>query len=226
MKTRTRERLGAATGIVVAALFGISFIVGLSPEPPDLNAPAVAWDAFVAKNQDALRVEILLNTLAMLFFLWFLGSVRAGLRGAEGGAGRVSAIAAGAGLVGVTFVILAQVFVAVATLHPGQTNPDITRALIDLDVLSVGLGAAAFAVFFWAVAVATLMDGGLPKVIGYASLLAAVASLIGIVTIFSDEGVFAADGAFGFWVRYGVFVAWVLLTSLVLVEGAPKTQRR
>jgi hypothetical protein len=225
MTIRTRERLGAATGLVAAALLGVSFIVGLSPEPPDLDAPATAMVVFVAQNQDALRVEILLNTVAMLFFLWFLGSVRAGLRGAEGGVGRVSAIASGGGLVGTGFVLLAQVFAAAATLRPLGNTPTLTRALLDLDALSTGIGGAAFAVFFLAVAVAILMDGGLPKVLGVFALLAAVVAMIGVATHFSTTGVFAADGAFGYWVRYGVFVGWTLLASLVLMERAGQTKK-
>jgi hypothetical protein len=211
--------------LVVAILFGISFVIGLSPEPPDMSDSAVAVATYVSQNQDAIRVEILLNTLAMFAFLWFLGSVRAGLRGAEGGAGRVSGIASGGGIVGATFIIAAQVFAAVAALRPEQTDPGLTRALVDLQALSIGLGAAAFAVFFFAVAAAAIYDGGLPKVLGYLAVLAGVGALVGVVTIFSTDGVFAADGAFGFWARYALFVAWVAVASALLLANPPKARR-
>lgn len=222
MNDRTREQLGAASGLLVALLFGISFVIGLSPEPPDMSDSAVAVATYVSQNQDAIRVEILLNTVAMFAFLWFLGSVRAGLRGAEGGAGRVSGIASGGGIVGATFIIAAQVFAAVAALRPEQTDPGLTRALVDLQLISIGLGAAAFAVFFLAVASASLIDGGLPKVLGWLAVVAGAAAAIGVVTIFSTDGVFAADGAFGFWVRYAAFVAWVGVASALLVINPPK----
>lgn len=225
MKNRTREQIGAATGLATAVLFGISFVIGLSPDVPSMDDSAVAVADYVAQNQDAIQVQVLLNSLAMLFFLWFLGSVRAGLRTAEGGAGRVSAIASGGGLVGTGFVLLAQVFAATAALRPGETDPGVTRLLIDLDQLSIGLGAAAFAVFFWAVAVATLMDGGLPKVLGWLAAIAAAAAAVGVVTIFTTEGVFAADGAFGFWARYAAFVAWVAVASIMLIASPPARRR-
>jgi hypothetical protein len=225
MKTRTREQLAATTGLVTAVLFGISFVIGLSPEPPAMDDSAVATATYVAQNQDGIHVQILLNSLAMLAFLWFLGSVRAGLRSAEGGAGRVSAIASGGGLVGTGFILLAQVFAATAALRPDETDPGLIRTLVDLDMLSIGLGGAAFAVFFWAVAVATLMDGGLPKVLGWLAGIAAAAAAVGVVTIFTTEGVFAADGAFGFWVRYGAFVAWVAVASIMLVLSPPTRGR-
>jgi hypothetical protein len=230
MDLRTRERLGAASGLIAAVLFGISFIIGISPSPPDMDAPAQEVADFVNTNHEALRVGYLLNTLAMLFFLWFLGSVRAGLRTSEGGAGRVSAIASGGGLVGAGFVILAQVFGATATLRAQEAtqvvDPEITRTLIDLQLLSIGLGAAAFAVFFGAVAVAVLYEGGLPDWLGWLAGVAYVAALIGVVTIFTDSGVFAADGAFGFWARYAVFVVWIALASIALVTSAKVTRRR
>jgi hypothetical protein len=222
MTDRTREQIGAASGLLTALLFGISFVIGLSPEPPKMDDSAVAVATYVAENQDSLHVMILLNTVAMLAFLWFLGSVRAGLRGAEGGAGRVSGIASGGGLVGSAFIILAQVFAATAALRPEETDPGITRVLIDLQLLSIGLGAAAFAVFFFAVAGATLFDGGLPKVLGWLAVAAGVAALVGVVTIFSTDGLFAADGAFGFWVRYAAFVAWTAVASVLLFLSPPR----
>jgi len=225
MNTRTRERLAAATGIVTAALFGVSFVIGLSPEPPDLNAGSGEVAKYVAANQDGIQVQVLLNSVAMLFFLWFLGSVRAGARSAEGGAGRVSAVASGGGLVGAGFVLLANVFAATAAYRP-ETSPEIVRTLVDLEALSIGLGAAAFAVFFMAIAVATIMDGGLPKALGWFALVAAVLAVAGVVTIFTTTGVFAADGAFGYWARYAAFVLWVLTASIVMTLAAGKTRRR
>ncbi len=226
MTPLTRERLGASTGLIAALLFAISFVIGISPERPDFDASAGEVASFVAANQDALRVEILLNTLAVFFFLWFLGSIRAGLRGAEGGVGRVSAIASGGGIVGATMVLVAQVFAAVATLRPEETDPGVIRALVDLQLISIGLGAAAFAVFFLAIAVASYLDGGLPGWLTGLSALAALTAVVGVVTIFSVDGVFAADGAIGFWVRLAVFVGWLAIASLALVTSVTGRRRR
>jgi hypothetical protein len=222
MKSRTREQLGAATGLAVVALLGVNFIIGLSPDPPSLDAGVAPVAAFVAQNKDALRVEILLTSLSMLFFLWFLGSVRVAVRNAEGGAGRLSGLASGGGIVGATFVLLAMVFYAAASLHPGLVLPGITHTLVDLGALCLGMGTAAFAVMYLGVAVVTLMDGGLPKVIGWLSLVAGALALIGLVAVFNDDGIFAADGAFGYWARYGAFVLWTLCVSVVLVRNPPK----
>ena len=225
MKPATRERLGAATGLAAAALFGISFIIGLSPEPPDLDAGPTAVGSFVRANADALQVGVLLNVLAMLLFLWFLGSIRSVLRRAEGQPGRLSAIAMGGALVGTTFVILANIFMAAAALHPEFLDDGAIQTLVDLQQLCIGIGAAAFAVFFIGVAAITLMDGGLPDILGWLALAAGVLALIGVVSVFNDSGVFAADGAFGFWVRYAAFVVFIGAASLWLILG-PQSRRR
>ena len=214
MKPASRESLAASSGLIAALLFGIAFVIGISPEPPDFDASAGEVASFVSANQDALRVEILLNTLAVFAFLWFLGTVRAGLRGSESGAGRVTGIASAGGIVGSTFLIAAGVFAAVATLRPDETDAGITRALVDLQYLSIGLGASAFVVFFLAIAVLAFWDGALPSWMGGLSLLAAITSAIGVVTIFSTDGIFAADGALGFWARYAVFVGWTAIASI------------
>ena len=230
----TRERLGASSGLISAVLFGISFVIslGLDPDPvPELAGSADTIQQYVVDNADSLRVVFLLNTLAMLFFLWFLGSVRASLRSEEGGAGRVSGIASGGGIVGAAFVILAQIFGATATLRADEptviTDPEITRTLVDLQAMSIGLGAAAFAVFFFAVAVAVFYDGGLPSPLGILACIAGIAAAAGLVTLFTVSGVFAADDAFGFWVRYAAFVVWVAVASVLLVINvrAPRGRR-
>jgi hypothetical protein len=102
------------------------------------------------------------------------------------------------------------------------TGPAITHTLVDMGALCLAMGTSAFAVMYLAVGVVTLLDGGLSKVLGWLSLLAGLLAVIGLVTVFSDNGLFAADGAFGYWARYGIFVLWTLCTSVFLIEGAPR----
>ena len=222
MDKRTRAQLGAGAGIVTVVLLGVNFIIGLSPDPPDLNSAVAPVNQYVVQNQDALRVEILLTSLSMLFFLWFLGSVRVAVRAGEGGSGRLSGVASGGGIVGAAFVLMAMIFYATATLHPLLTGPAITHTLVDMGVLSLAIGTSAFAVMYFAVGIVTLLDGGLSKLLGWLSMIAGVLAAVGLVTVFSDNGIFAADGAFGYWARYGVFVLWTLCVSVFLIEGAPK----
>jgi hypothetical protein len=232
MSERTWERIGALSGLQAAILFGAAFVIFLTTDPmgtprvPDV-ANAADASAFIRDHQDALKVQLLLNSAAILAFVWFLGSLWSRLRAAEGGPARVSAIASAGGIVGAAAVLAGIVFEATAVLLP--TGVDVTTLYV-LSVMSIGLGGAAFTVFFLAAGKVILQTRALPVVVGALALVAAAASALGLVSIFVDEGIFnAATGAFGFWVRFGAFVIWVALASIVLAatvgRGATRTAR-
>ena len=218
------ERVGAASGIVVAILFGVSFVVFLSTDPtsapriPDLeNAPLDAA-AYIGDHKDAIKTQLLLNSIAMVLFLWFLGSLWSAYRKAEGGPARVSAIATAGGIVGTGAVLAGFVFGTAAVQDPNTAG---VGALYTLEVLSIALGGAAFTVFFLASAKVILKEGALPAALGFLAVVAGLAAALGFVSIFAEEGIFnPATGAFGFWLRFGSFVLWVLFASMALTAGA------
>lgn len=72
--------------------------------------PAGTVVAHFAGNRGAILAQRMLFLAGGALYLWFLGSLRGFLRRAEGGTGRVSAIAFGAGLVWVGISMLAQGF--------------------------------------------------------------------------------------------------------------------
>ncbi len=219
MSDRTWERLGAASGILVAVLFAVSFIIFLGNDPgdtPDLKHAAAAT-GFISEHKDAIRAELLLNSLAIIAFLWFLGSLWSTYRAAEGGPARVSAVASAGGIVGATMVLTGFVIEATAALRPAAV--DVPEMYI-LSSLAIGLGGAAFTVFFLASAKVILKSGAMHSSLGMLAVVAGVASALGFVTIFADSGIFnAATGAFGLWVRYAAFVVWVFLASVTLTAG-------
>ena len=85
------------SGIVFAALLLASFVVsGSSPDTNDSTQKVVqVW----SDNDTKQIVGAILSALAIVPFIWFLGSLRSALRVAEGGTGRLASIAFGAGLV-------------------------------------------------------------------------------------------------------------------------------
>ena len=83
MSDRLWQRLGAACGIVyVVLLLGGSSIGGTN-----------------------IQITFLMEILAFLFFLFFLGNLWSALRRAEGGSGWLSATAFGGGLMSVTIKV-------------------------------------------------------------------------------------------------------------------------
>ncbi|HEV3475559.1 MAG TPA: hypothetical protein VG602_09355, partial [Actinomycetota bacterium] len=87
---RLWERVAAATGIVFVVLGIIAIAIVPQAPQPDASADEVA--AYFVDRGDGVIAQTYLFAVAGLFFLWFLGSLRAHLRRAEGGTGRLSAI--------------------------------------------------------------------------------------------------------------------------------------
>src|SRR5262245_46077298 len=127
---------------------------------------------------------------AALLFLGFLSCLRTRLRIAEGGAGTLSALAFGAGVVFVT--LLSTGALALAAI-PGSIsfgeNGDLFDAGTVQAVQSIGWGAiliggmlAAAAMIFTA-SILTLRTGALPKWSAWVGVLAAIALLFAVIWI-------------------------------------------
>ena len=94
------EQIGAAGGIVFVVLQMASqaLIQAGGAEPP-FDAPAPTIVAFfVARDSQLFAVGDYLSTLSLIAFLWFLGSLWAALRRAEGEPAWLSLVALASGL--------------------------------------------------------------------------------------------------------------------------------
>ena len=218
MDDTTWERWGAASGFG-AILTGAAAMIF---ERGALSAsdPIAKIVAYYTDNHDALRAQALLFVLGAGFFIWFLGSLRSFLARAEGGTGRLSTVAFGAGAAStvVTLVALAfQVGLASAVRDAGQP------ALIGImDALFV-IANLPLAVMLLAIAVVTLRTGVFPAWLGWLSVLAAVVQLVPVLGIALDGGPFAADGWVSAYLPYPLYAAWLACTVIVTVRrlGSP-----
>src|SRR5438046_2175628 len=97
--SRRWERFEPLAGIVAVALWVAGVIVLEGPaDQPDTNAPALEILSFFKDEGSAIITGAFLFMLGSLFFLWFVGCLRAGLRGAEDGYARLTQTAFGGGL--------------------------------------------------------------------------------------------------------------------------------
>jgi hypothetical protein len=214
MTDRDWERLGAASGTIFVLLLVVIFV--FFPAPPDFDAPTQEIAGYYIDDRDAIQISNLIASVAFLFLIWFLGCVRSVLRVAEGGTGRLSAIAFGGGLVGTAVFLFALAMAAAAAFRPEETNPDLIRLLHDINFgIAPALGGLAFAVFFAATALVSFRTGALIAPLGWLAVVAALALALGACTIFDDNGAFSADGFFGI-LPIVVVLAWVLATSVAL----------
>jgi hypothetical protein len=212
------ERWGAASGFgaILAGAAAMIFERGtLSASDPVAKIVAHYTD-----NHDALRAQALMFVIGAGFFLWFAGSLRSFLARAEGGTGRLSMVAYGAGVAStvVTLVALAfQVGLASAASDAGQP------ALVGMmDALFV-IANLPLAVMLIAIAIVTFRTAAFPAWLGWLSVVAALAQLVPVLGIALDGGPLAADGWLSAYLPYPLYALWLACTAIVTVArlGSP-----
>ncbi len=212
------ERRGAASGFVALVLGGAGG--ALERGWPSASDPA-AVARFVAENRTAILAQSMLFLLSSAVFLWFVGTLRAFLRRGEGGSGRLSAVAFGAGVAWIALGMAAQAFQIGVALEP--------RA--DLDPVHLWTMAAVFgianlpcAVMLAAVAVVALRHRALPGWLGWLSVLGAAGQLLLFCGTVVRSGPLAPNG----WLTYALyplFLVWLVPAVIVMMRrsgGGPR----
>ncbi len=224
MREDRYAKYGAATGIAFVVLLVIGFLI-VTPSPPDLDAPVDEWSNYFTDHQDSINTGIVLVSVSLFFFLWFLGSVASALRVAAGNP-RLPSIAFAGGLLFTASLFVALTCVAIAAHRPDEVSPELTRALNDGGILAGVPGIAGVGAFFGATALVILRGDLLPHWLGWLSGVAAAVQPLTFGVLYTDTGAFAADGVLGLFVPLTVGVLTVLALSIVLIQTAADLNRR
>jgi hypothetical protein len=206
MSTSRWERFAPLTGVIFFALILIVFILdNNTPNADASTADAVSY--WTTHNSRAVAAG-LVGAFAVIFLLWFAGSLRSALRRAEGGEGRLSTLAfaglivvATAGAIGANLdFVLGDI---ADDLHAGHADVAIqTLSALNSDFFFPFV--AGFAVTMFASGLCALRFGALPKWLGWASIVIGIA----LVTPAGFLGFLAA-------------LVWILVVSVVLyLRGA------
>jgi hypothetical protein len=221
-RSRTWDQMGAASGLLATLLFVIAFIVFLGTSPGgDPSLPNVAAadtaPAFLAAHLSAIRVVVLLNSLGIALFLWFLGSLWTTLREAESEAGRGSTSAVIGGVAGSVLVLVGLALLATAGLSTSPGQADNVPTLYTASALLTALGGGVLSVFFFGVAKVVLQTHALGRWLGILAFVAGLISVLGFMTPFFEANVLnAATGALGRWAGSAAFVVWLFLASAAM----------
>lgn len=199
---RSWERYAPLTGVVAVILWVVGVFISESgsARPEDERAENIL--AWYADNENTIVAGELTFVLGVLFFIWFVGSLRAAFFAGEGGVGRVSSIAFGSGLL----VALALIIQAAALIQPtfadeGELSGEAAQAMSVLSDAMFGAVEVTLVVMLVAAALVILRTRVLPTLLGWASL---VLALILVIIPIGWIGVI-----FG-------FPLWVLVTSVLL----------
>jgi hypothetical protein len=175
------ERFAPLTGVVAVVLWVAGVIVGESAASRPDNETPEAVLAWFREDPNMLLAGQFLIVLGAIFFIWFLGSLRATLRTAEGGVGRLSAIAFGGGLLAALGLIVAAAPIFQGAFNEDKLAAETAQSLMFLSDAFFGVIEFSLVPMFVAVALLSMRTRVLPVWLGWVSF--AIALLLLIVPI-------------------------------------------
>ncbi|HKY12205.1 MAG TPA: hypothetical protein VJL85_02575 [Gaiellaceae bacterium] len=172
----TWERWAALSGLVAVALWVIGVVIDESSSlPGDDPNEILSW---FQDESNTILVGAFIFMLGSLFFLIFLGALRARLVEAEGRRALLTAIAFGAGIVTTAMTLLIPGPNLAGALAEDDLTPEAAQALTVMDdAFFVGAELAA-ALLLAATGFAILRYGALPRWLAWISFLFALWLLI------------------------------------------------
>jgi hypothetical protein len=197
------ERWAILSG-ALAVPFWIASVALISSKVKGDKGPEILAD--YQQHSDATLAAGLLWAIGILLFIWFLGSLRSRYLAAEGGTGRLTALAYGGGIAAATIAMLIPVADEVGALNKDEI--DASGAVVLHNFSDAFFIAAEYTlpVFFFASAILALRYAVLPKWLGWFSVL------IGIVLLIGPIG----------WAAF-IFATpiWILIVSIWLFMRTP-----
>jgi hypothetical protein len=218
LEDRRHAQLGAATGILWALLVVLGALVVI-PAPPEVKDAPEAWAQYFVDHRGAIQFGNALIAVGVFFYIWFLGSLRSYLRAAEGGAGRLSNIAFGAGIASTGFVFIALAAAFTAALRPDEISPELVRTLNDVGVVAGGATVGAYAALFFATALVAHRFGALTPRIAWVSAICGLLQFVALGMAVNDSGAFSIDEAGGV-VPLIAFIVAILAISIRMIRDA------
>lgn len=175
---RRAEQLAPLTGVAVLALGLAGLIVLEGPaDRPELDAPRSVILSYFG-DRDTVILGSFLLMLSGVFFLWFVGVLRAVLRPAEGGVGRLSTIAYGGGVATAALILAFPASNVAGALFAKQLSPEGAQTLYLFGDVFLYPAAMASALLLAATALIALRTEALPRWLAWLSLVLALWLLI------------------------------------------------
>ena len=219
---RKEERLAPLTGIAVPVLGLAGLIVLEGPaDRPEIDADPTAFLAYFG-DRDTVILGGFLMMLSVVFFLWFVGVLRAALRRGEGEVGRMSAIAYGGGVAtAILFSALPSVSV-LGALDAEQLSPESAKTLFLIGDAFIYSATVTAAVLLTATGLTSLRTGALPRWLAWVSL--ALALWLLIPPLGSASGTPENPAGWTGLAALDTVPLWTAMTAIVLMLGPPRSR--
>lgn len=221
------ERWAAASGVVFAVLAVVGYLFAT-----DIPARGATGDEIVTwftENDTAAMWESFFFGLAVVAFLWFIGTLAASIRRAENDpAGRIPAIVVITGATAAALYMGGQA--GVLALAQAGTELEAGTALAIHQTATSAFALTNFVVagLVFAVSLAIMRTGLLPTWLAYAGGLYIVLAIVdGVGSTLSTSDTFGSGNALGI-ISFLAFLAWALITSALLMQrvGAQAPEAR
>ena len=172
------ERFSPLAGVVAVILWVIGVFISESGDASRDDETAQGTLDWFTRNETEITAGEITFAFGVLFFIWFLGSLRTALRAREPD-GHLTAIAYGSGLLAALgMIVQAAVLIQPSFVNDGELSAEAAQTLSVLSDAMFGVVELTLAVAILAAGLAILRTGVLPKWLGWASLALAVILLI------------------------------------------------
>jgi hypothetical protein len=214
---RSLERRNAASGyiVIVLGIAGAAFERGSPPSTAPIEEVIAFWSTY----QRELLAQSVMFVLSAGAYLWFFASLRSVLMRAEGGAGTVSTVAFGAGIVSAGLQMIMQCFQA--ALAVGVSDPLEPGVLALFGRLGWALSVIAYVpmgVMLAAVAAVSFVYRAFPRWLAWFSAAASLAHFIMTLGLVVESGPLV-PGAATTYALYAIALLWLIATTTVMVFG-------
>lgn len=219
-----RDRWAAGTGIGFALAGALGFLI--VPDPPSVDEGSEFILNFFAANDSDIMWQSFFFGLSSIFLLWFAGTLAGALRRAENDeAGRLpGVIVASAAAATALFLLGVTTWGAVAS-GVEVMDQGVAYGLYQLGNYAFVMTDFPAAAFVWAVSL------GIARTVLLPTSVAWVGGGVGLLLLVNaggrllgDESTFAAGGTTG-TIIFVLFIFWVLVTSIFLVQRVPAARR-
>jgi hypothetical protein len=212
MRSSRLERFAPLSGVLAVALIVAAFLV-FPDEIPDPDEGVAKIVDFWRDHDDEASISSILWALSAVPFLWFAGSLRAALRQAEGGAGRLSSIAFG----GLVAFAVGSATAAAIQFALAESTTDLSPPAIEaLNALTVNFWfpmIVGVATFLLATGVSALRHRSLPPALGWSALI------LGLLAL-TPVGFFAFLAS-GIWILAAGLALFLRPTAPASSPGSP-----
>jgi len=216
MSSSGARQLDAASGIAFVILMSVALF--LPGPPPKADDSIGTITAMLVEQRRAFLVGGYVAGLAVLCYLWFLGSVWRHLTTGTRDQTGLAIAACGGGLLAVTLTLLGMaMFSGVAFKAAALGDPALVRALTDAGNTAIDTAKFGLAAFLLATCRSGAASGVLPRWLVGAGVAAAGLLIVSAVALFVDHGPFQFGGPVD--LGGGIpAVLWIAALSLTMMR--------